>query len=908
MLRFLKKNLYPILILGIVALISLLAYKPGTFLTGWDTLHPEFDFGLNFERMFNGVWREEQGLGALAGHTHMADLPRVGFLWVLHFVLPLNALRYLYVFLCLLMGPLGTFYLLKHIFGEGYRSQVTGYGLVAFLGSLFYLLNLGTLQQFYAPFEMFTMQYALLPWTILFSLKYLNDDATKKKWSLLLFSLFTLLATPQAYAAHLWYPFFGIFSLFLLLQKSFKKSVILILLTLAINSFWLLPNLYYIFTSSNVPKESKQNRIFSQEYRLRNQENGYIQDVAIAKGFYFQWSAYNSEKNKFEYLMPEWRRHLSNPAVQTIGYVFFGFSLGGLFLAFKRRQKTLLSFAPFVIVPFIFLMNHTPPFSWLYNYLLNFSLFEEAVRFIFTKLSILLVFGYAIYLSYFLVWVFDKLNSKSRLYILFSIFYILALLAFCFPLLRGHLISDKFKIKVPDQYFQLWKYMKTQPNETVLTLPLHTFSGWQYNKWGYQGSGFIWFGMKQPVLDRDSDRWSISNEQAFRELQYTLYSQRVEQFDKTLKKFGVGYIVWDTSIITPSEKNRNQILYQRETEAVLAKLVNAGLLRKVETFGAISVYKIQRSSPLTQETLQIESQISPPYRWSFSDQGYMDQGNYITFQKPTKLRTFTYPFRDFLVVTDRFKDEASASISELKHPIKYSASRLIAKQQVDNVVALDKDGNDEIIRFKTKNSSQGISLQNDSFPHNLGYVVGFTSKNVQGLPLRFCLKNLYSNICDIYDELTRSDGFVSDYFVVPPFDKGQGYGLSIDNISYGDYESINELKEVVTYPLYYDYLAAQNDQSGGNDKLNVLTNNQAFHPGWIAIKVTHSTSSGQADYRLQVLGDHVLVNNWANGWLILEDDGLRASRYTIIFWPQYLQYFGFALLLATGLYLWKKQA
>ena len=113
---------------------------------------------------------------------------------------------------------------------------------------------------------------------------------------------------------------------------------------------------------------------------------------------------------------------------------------------------------------------------------------------------------------------------------------------------------------------------------------------------------------------------------------------------------------------------------------------------------------------------------------------------------------------------------------------------------------------------------------------------------------------------------------------------------------------------MVTYPLYYDYLAAQNDQSGGNDKLNVLTNNQAFHPGWIAIKVTHSTSSGQADYRLQVLGDHVLVNNWANGWLILEDDGLRASRYTIIFWPQYLQYFGFALLLATGLYLWKKQA
>ena len=142
--------------------------------------------------------------------------------------------------------------------------------------------------------------------------------------------------------------------------------------------------------------------------------------------------------------------------------------------------------------------------------------------------------------------------------------------------------------------------MKTQPNETVLTLPLHTFSGWQYYKWGYQGSGFIWFGMKQPVLDRDSDRWSVANEQAFRELQYTLYSQRIGQFDKTLKKFGVGYIIWDTATITPSEKNRNQILYQRETTTVLKRLIDEGLLKKINSFGTITVYKLQRSPVTTQ--------------------------------------------------------------------------------------------------------------------------------------------------------------------------------------------------------------------------------------------------------------------------------------------------------------------
>jgi hypothetical protein len=94
-ISFFKKHLFPVSIFFIVFLICLVNYQPGTFLTGWDTLHPEFDFGLNFSRLINGVWRNEQGLGAVAGHSHMADLPRVIILWLLHFFFPLNSLLYL---------------------------------------------------------------------------------------------------------------------------------------------------------------------------------------------------------------------------------------------------------------------------------------------------------------------------------------------------------------------------------------------------------------------------------------------------------------------------------------------------------------------------------------------------------------------------------------------------------------------------------------------------------------------------------------------------------------------------------------------------------------------------------------------------------------------------------------------
>ena len=41
--------------------------------------------------------------------------------------------------------------------------------------------------------------------------------------------------------------------------------------------------------------------------------------------------------------------------------------------------------------------------------------------------------------------------------------------------------------------------------------------------------------------------------------------------------------------------------------------------------------------------------------------------------------------------------------------------------------------------------------------------------------------------------------------------------------------------------------------------------------------------------------DHVLVNNWANGWLLPNDT--NTYSLVIVFLPQYLEYFGFILFI-----------
>jgi hypothetical protein len=162
---------YPLILLLLTLFLAYRNYTPATFLTGWDTLHPEFDFKLNFNRLIFGVWRADQGLGDVSGHSAMADLPRLVILWLFHFVLPLSFLRYAYVFLCLIVGPLSFYFLI--------RQLLPRHPGVALISSLVYLFNYGTLQQFYVPFEMFPTQWALLPLIILLTIRCLQHQRTQ---------------------------------------------------------------------------------------------------------------------------------------------------------------------------------------------------------------------------------------------------------------------------------------------------------------------------------------------------------------------------------------------------------------------------------------------------------------------------------------------------------------------------------------------------------------------------------------------------------------------------------------------------------------------------------------------------------------------------------------------------------
>ena len=55
----------------------------------------------------------------------------------------------------------------------------------------------------------------------------------------------------------------------------------------------------------------------------------------------------------------------------------------------------------------------------------------------------------------------------------------------------------------------------------------------------------------------------------------------------------------------------------------------------------------------------------------------------------------------------------------------------------------------------------------------------------------------------------------------------------------------------------------------------------------------------------KALPDHVLVNNWQNGWRIPADMAPeQQTEYVLVFWPQYLEYIGlFSLILVFGVFI-----
>lgn len=560
----LRNILFPLLIFITVVTIYFLNYKSGTWLMGWDNLLPEFDFGINWERHIFSSWQEYQGVGLEGGVSWAADLPRVITTWLFGLFLPTNMIRYTYIFYCLLVGSLGIYFfsnwLLIQIQKKQKSIQIKPVGAIvlSFVISQFYIFNHGTLETFYAPIETFPTQWAFLPWLIYLFLKSIKEGG---KTNYLKYAIVSLLATPMAQVPTT-YIMFAIFltvsTILILISSSMTKSfritlkrvVKLALITFAINAFWIIPFLsFYISGGAKTVQESSINQIFSEDIYYRNAARGKVDDTSLLRGYLYDTYDMNTDVTKFEPMMLKWIEHYKQPLVLVTGYLFFAIIVLGLVYSIYKRFPYWQIFTTMFMISLFFLGASNPPFGIGFDWLReNIPIFREAMRFPYTKIAQIATFIYSINFLFGLLAiraiVKRVLTFDSTLILTLVTLYSLTM--YMLPAFQGHFIYEGNKVTIPKQYFEMFEWFKTQPKEArIANIPQNEHINWYFYDWGYRGSGFLWYGLRQPVLDRSFDSWSEYNEQYFVEMRQAIYSNNTENLATIMEKYNIGWILYD---------------------------------------------------------------------------------------------------------------------------------------------------------------------------------------------------------------------------------------------------------------------------------------------------------------------------------------------------------------------------
>ncbi len=871
MFNLLKKYKYQLLLLLIVSFIGLVNYRLGTYLTGWDNLQTELSPALGVKRAFLAVWQEYQSFGLVGGMAHASDLLRAIVVLLMSYVLPQSLVRYVFHVGMWLIGGLGAYKLLKN-----------------FPGALFYMLNFATIQLFFLPFEPFSIFFASLPWLIWAFIR--------PKISIPVLIAINILATPSFYVQTLFVVYMlilGIISAWRL-ATSFKKSCIPTFLSLSIivliNLFWILPQGYFLMNGgSKTVANSKINQLATEDVYYQNKARGDVVSFATFKGFYTDLEGKNGSQ-----IFQEWNKYNNTPEVLLVEFSIFAIILLGL----TRKHEYRVPFFGIWALSAFALLSNTPGIENIHELIRHNGLMAQIFRAPFTKFAVPL----ALASSFFFVQgvtrieeLLGGIRARVKQGVAGSMLALIAIISF--PVFTGHLFSNLVRTKIPQPYFQTMDYFSSISKEQrIALLPQDSFWGWYNYSWGYSGSGFLWYGIEQPIVSPTFDVWSNKSESYLWEMKAALASQQAPQVHNVLKKYNIQYLIVDDSLL-PVSSHQSGFSASRIKD-LLAKDETIKLEKK---FGTISIYHVTSSAPFVTQVTALPS-VGPMVDKTDVDSAYATFGDY---QSGTN---YYFPFLN--LPTEWHVEENSNTFSvktrvpinmsdySLKSTIQSLPTSLAASVQGDMLsITVNKTLVEHLdVASATPTQCDKLTICLAYTLPNLsqenGYLVKVKNENTAGQRFFFYVQNNTTGEGVIEDRL-RAD---TAYYMVPPASHfGRGYTIGFQNDSYVGTLSENSLIDLEVYEmpyaelksLYFEKLTTPGVNPRGYQSTVIY--NQAFDPGWKAY------SNGKE------LTNHVIINNWANGWTIPQADEGANRNITFFFLPQILEFIGLAVVSVIGL-------
>lgn len=613
-----SRKWWGLLILLLLLLIICIAnFKPSAGILGWDNFSVSLSLKDNLFRTLFATWRDYRGFG-VPSDSEVTDIFRQLLLFPLSLNLSPQIVDQLYYFSLLVIGSIASFFLTKEVLDRLFvtRNQLEAWAIqtASLAGALFYTFSLYSIDVFYLPIVMYAVRFAFFPVLLLLFLRLLKNRHLSG-WHLILFLIAALLGSPSYLTATVFFILLLLFAAVIVANPlQIKRSILIFLLFLAVNLFWLLPFINYTSNKGKIIALSStfalvNEFLFNQFAERFSWDKLLTFSSEFSSGLPFTSISSGDSVKVHEALS---YTHISQNVawyyVLPLPFILIGF----LYLMYLAIQRKSDAFWPILLaIGSLFLLRKEyPPLGFLYDYLGHaIPPLKLVLRFGTTKLNPLLLIAFTIMVGVGVFGLIQILKKVRRKYLVLpakhmnaakSVGALVLVIWFgwmaYFPL-KGSLFFPLLRTSIPREYYALADTINADPSYArVLHLPVGQFSYWRSYKWGYYGSAFFNFMLNKPLLDKtfspanqDNDFFDFSLNNVFQNA-YALddreLTARAQWLEQLLKRAGVKYVLFDESVdsnIVAKDIKTWEYIQQAEVKQMLDALVDAGTLEIIQT-------------------------------------------------------------------------------------------------------------------------------------------------------------------------------------------------------------------------------------------------------------------------------------------------------------------------------------
>jgi len=570
-----QKRPFFFVLIGILAVISVVSIKPGFYLMGWDNYSSFFNQPTNIWRWFFHSWREFRGLG-VPSDSEITELPRQLFFLILSPFVQEQLLEQMYFLLSFSAGGILTYILFTKII-QKYKHLRKYQDIGGFVAALFYVFNLNTLAVFYFPITPYITRFYAIPLLFLaFHIAVTSQHISTKK--LITLILAVVASAPSFVIGTVFITMSMALGVYGIFQKKLLKSLMILFIFGVLNSYWLLPFGNYTLQKSKILPLAPT-FISANETQLNKPASFYsAQKQIVLMPNFFETTVTNIGLDAKGYLHPLANISHSSPIYLLLFLFPICYILGSIILLVRFKTYQRILWIPSILFLFLFLsLKEYSPFGFVYEFFSQYIPFFKVIfRFGDTKFHPFIAFAGSLASGFAFVYgcsLIDRhIKKGTRAGIWTSVIVLFILIAVPYRwYFSGDLVGFFMYNKLPKEYQEIATIINNDPLPArVLHLPYDDEVYWRSYSWGYVGSSFFHYLLDKPFFEKTFEPASMENAYAMEKIQSLLHNsqslqgddleKRALEFYELMKKLGIKYIILDGTVST-AQPTRGMMLW-----------------------------------------------------------------------------------------------------------------------------------------------------------------------------------------------------------------------------------------------------------------------------------------------------------------------------------------------------------